>query len=130
MQRQIAWILIVGAFAILSCLGMSLPATAAEACHTHDAAEPLCSCGAPMPPARPRDHQAFFAHLRHLGFSEVILQWTAYGSLILYSDAQAGYESQPYLGAVVHAAQQHRIKLWLGLHYDPEFWSASRARQP
>jgi hypothetical protein len=70
-----------------------------------------------------QEWSALFAHLRHLGFSEVILQWTAYGSLILYRDAQPGYESQPYLGAVVHAAQQHRIKLWLGLDYDPDFWS-------
>ena len=123
MRRQMAWLLPVGAFVMLTCLGTSQPATAAEACQTRNVSRTFMQLWRADATRPPQEWSARFAHLRRLGFSEVILQWTSYGSFVIYSDSRPGYASQSSLDTLVHTAQQHQIKLWLGLHYDPDFWS-------
>jgi hypothetical protein len=123
MRRQTVWILVVGAFVVLTCLGRSVPAMAAEACHTRNVLRTFLQPWRADATRSAQEWSALFAHLRRLGFSEVVLQWTSYGSFMLYNDSRPGYTAQPYLDTVVHTARQHQIKLWLGLHYDPDFWS-------
>jgi len=63
-----------------------------------------------------------FADLRRLGFADVIVQWSAYGALHYHASKSAA-EVVPVLNKIIAAARKERVTLWMGLNYDPEFWS-------
>lgn len=66
----------------------------------------------------------WFAHLDLLGFTEIIVQWSSYGPVSYYTVGEPDRENSLSLEALIQAARRHRKRLWLGLHYDPDFWSA------
>lgn len=65
-----------------------------------------------------------FENLSNLGFTEVIVQWSSYGATSFYGDSTSGRESSPSLSPLIKAANRHKTRIWLGLHYDPDFWQA------
>jgi hypothetical protein len=66
----------------------------------------------------------WYAHLDSLGFSEIIVQWSSYGPVSYYTDGGTGRENSLSLAALIQGARRHEKRIWLGLHYDPDFWSA------
>lgn len=65
-----------------------------------------------------------FAALEEAGFEEVILQWSSYDYLSLYSFLQPDGRAEIVLPKIINAAQKHNIRLWLGTHYNNNFWDA------
>lgn len=64
--------------------------------------------------------ESFFKQAYKLNIKHFILQWTAYGDVLFYE------KNDPHtlLARVIQAAQKEKIKLTIGLRYDPTFWSA------
>lgn len=70
----------------------------------------------------PAQWDALFQGLAHHGFSEIIVQWSSYGPVSFFSDTRPGRKPAECLPALIAAARRAKCKLWIGLHYDPEFW--------
>lgn len=72
----------------------------------------------------PAQWDQWFEHLYALGFTEIIVQWSSYGPVSYYPDNGKDREKSLSLPALIMAARKHHRPLWIGLHYDPNFWSA------
>ena len=72
----------------------------------------------------PEQWDQWFQEIHRLGFSEIIVQWSAYGRVSFHRDQRTDQESSPSLDAFIQAAQRHKKRVWLGLDYDPDFWQA------
>lgn len=113
---------------LMMCIGLglglqaALRCQAASPCHTKGVTRTFLQPWGEDADRSPEEWSALFAELGRLGLQQVILQWTSYGSLLIYHDTRSGYESRPYLDNLIRAARQQQIKLWIGLHYDPDFW--------
>lgn len=70
----------------------------------------------------PAQWDSLFAGLHQHGFTEIIVQWSTYGQVSYLADGRPGRETAECLPALMAAARRAKCKLWLGLHYDPEFW--------
>jgi len=70
----------------------------------------------------------YLKKLKAIGFDEIILQWTSYGGQKVLSDGTLGATGVP-LDVLARGAKGAGVRIWLGLSYDPEFWSAL-ARSP
>jgi hypothetical protein len=127
MQRHWGWLVVANVLIILHGLGLGReappPGMASSSCQTEGVTRTFLQPWRDDADRSPEEWSAFFAELRHLGFRDVILQWTSYGSLRIYHDTRSGDASRPYLDKVIRAARQQHIKLWVGLHYDPDFWT-------
>jgi hypothetical protein len=108
----------------------SLRCEAASSCQTQGVTRTFLQPWSYDAERTPEQWSDLFAELRRLGFREVILQWTSYGSLLIYHDTRSGYEIRPYLDRVIRAARQQHLKLWIGLHYDPDFWTHIDPQKP
>ncbi len=66
--------------------------------------------------------------LKHSGFNELYLQWTAHGEVnFLASNTQDG---KPFLKTLADAAANNDIHLYFGLHADPDWFENSRQSGP
>lgn len=72
----------------------------------------------------PEQWDQWFKGINRLGFSEIIVQWSAYGSISYHKDERAGQEESPCLADLIDAAKRHGTLIWIGLDYDPDFWKA------
>jgi hypothetical protein len=71
--------------------------------------------------AWPREKwQELFRHLQSLQVNEVIVQWTVYEDRPFYGSDQ---EHAPVLDLIMDLAAAGGMRVWLGLVYDPQFWS-------
>jgi len=70
------------------------------------------------------DWDQWFLQIEHLGFDEIIVQWSSYDDISFHVDSRPGYENAPCLEAFTRAALKHQKRIWLGLDYDPGFWEA------
>jgi hypothetical protein len=66
----------------------------------------------------------WFLQIDHLGFEEIIVQWSSYDDISFHIDPRPGYENAPCLEAFMKTALKHQKRIWLGLDYDPSFWKA------
>jgi hypothetical protein len=127
MQQRWHWRLVVVVFIVLCGLGPWLEAIphcqASPPCATQSVTRTFLQPWRDDADRSPEDWGELFAELHRLGFREVILQWTSYGTLLIYQASRSGYEIRPYLDTVIRAARQQQINLWIGLHYDPDFWT-------
>jgi hypothetical protein len=73
-------------------------------------------------------HEHFMDMQRH-GFSEVILQWSSYGKVSYFYDHRPGREVSLSLPMILQEAKKAGLKVWLGLHYDPDFWDVISAEE-
>lgn len=134
MQGHWKWRVTASVLVMLHGLSLSLEATqpgvASPNCQTEGVTRTFLQPWRDDAGRSPEEWLTLFAELSRLGFRDVILQWTSYGSLLIYHDSRLGYESRPYLDKVIRAAHQQQIKLWIGLHYDPDFWTHIEPQQP
>lgn len=72
----------------------------------------------------PANWNQWFLNIDHLGFEEIIVQWSSYDDISFHVDARPGVENAPTLAAFIKAAARHRKRIWLGLDYDPRFWQS------
>jgi hypothetical protein len=63
---------------------------------------------------------SFFQQAHKLNIKHFIIQWAAYGDVLFYEKNNP----QSLLGRIIQAAEKEKIKLTIGLRYDPKFWSA------
>ena len=70
----------------------------------------------------------WFLQIDHLGFEEIIVQWSSYDDISFHIDPRPGYENAPSLEAFIKTALKHQKRIWLGLDYDPAFWEAIDAK--
>lgn len=76
--------------------------------------------------ARPAaDWTALMRDLRRFGLRELTLQWTSFGAIDFYGGRAGGAEALPILPAVLRAAGGAGLKVHVGLHHDPDWWSAA-----
>ena len=73
------------------------------------------------------DYRAIVRQTRSLGFDTIILQWSSYDDVSFYTDPRHGKSVDSALESVVRAACGFGLKLWIGLHYDSQFWMRSAA---
>ncbi len=70
----------------------------------------------------PAQWDSLFAYLRRLGVAQLVVQWSAYDESRFYAASQPGRPS--LLEHILHRADNARIRVWVGLHYDSGFWVA------
>ncbi|WP_051309121.1 DUF4434 domain-containing protein [Desulfogranum japonicum] len=70
----------------------------------------------------PEDWHLFWDQLDQLGFSQIIVQWTSWDDVSFYQDTRVSQQHRPYLRALLQSAKSAGFSVWLGLHYDPDFW--------
>lgn len=63
--------------------------------------------------------------LRRFGLRDLTLQWTSIGEIDFYTGRPGAAEALPILPAVLRAAHDAGLQVWVGLHEDPEWWSAA-----
>ena len=63
--------------------------------------------------------------LNRFGIRELTLQWTSIGPTDFYAGRPGSAETLPVLPAVLRAAHAAGLRVWVGLHQDPEWWSAA-----
>lgn len=68
---------------------------------------------------------ALMRGLHRFGLRELILQWTSIGETDFYGGRPGGTEALPVLPAVLRAARGAGLRVWVGLHQDPAWWSAA-----
>lgn len=76
--------------------------------------------------ARPPDAwRVLMRELKHLGIRDLILQWTSFDATDFYGGRQSTSETLPVLPTILRAAHAAGLHVWIGLHQDPEWWSAA-----
>lgn len=69
------------------------------------------------------DWDARLEELRKLGFEQIIVQWSIYGNVSFFDDPRKNFETASSIGALIRSAARKKIRIQLGLQYDPEFWN-------
>jgi hypothetical protein len=63
--------------------------------------------------------------LRRFGLQDLVVQWTSIGATDFYGGHPGATEVLPVLPTILHAAHGAGLRLWIGLHQDPDWWSAA-----
>lgn len=76
------------------------------------------------------DWYALMAELDAVGVETLYLQWTQLDRFNIFEEGSRQDLARPVIERVVQAAERYDIKLWLGLVYDPQYWSRIREETP
>jgi len=106
----------------LSLVAQSTPAVSAD-CRSAPATVTFLQVWTDHAPWSEKDWSAHFGELAALGFEEVILQWSSHADTTVLGDPSDGSNTVP-LAVLAKSARKAGVRLWLGLTYDPKFWSS------
>ena len=120
MRSRVIWAM----FSCLFCLGWLVPLRPAHAqtCVTAKAARSFLQLWQAHAQYSPAQWDTLFARLDQHGFNEIIVQWSSYGTVSFLRGIRPSQETAECLPGLIAAARRAKCKLWLGLHFDPEFW--------
>jgi len=76
------------------------------------------------------DWDALMAELDAVGVESLYLQWTQLDRFNIFEEGARQDLSAPIIARVLAAAERHDIELWLGLVFDPEYWSRIQQETP
>ena len=65
----------------------------------------------------------FFDYLRQLKISEIVLQWTVYQDRAFYGGPAEGTAKIRPVDTILDLADENDMQVWVGLVYDPQYWS-------
>ncbi len=76
------------------------------------------------------DWQKDMVQMRDIGIDTIILQWCAETDVSYIESDDLTYEEQySTVGRVIDAAKKQEMKIYLGLHHDPHYWTQITARE-
>lgn len=69
------------------------------------------------------DWSALMSELHAVGVETLYLQWTQLDQFNIFEEGSRVDLSDPIIVRILEAAEEYNIRLWLGLVFDPNYWS-------
>lgn len=80
---------------------------------------------------RPRaEWERLFADMAAVGVKQVFVQWTLADGVAFYGREPAGSDDVPFVDVLFALAEQHGMRLWLGLAHDAGWWAGIDRTRP
>ncbi|MCF6344971.1 MAG: DUF4434 domain-containing protein [Thiomicrorhabdus sp.] len=69
-----------------------------------------------------REWRELFSHFKKLQLSQVVVQWSVLDEMAFYRSKSYQNSSSPALQTILKLADEHQIKVLIGLAYNTEYW--------
>jgi len=71
---------------------------------------------------KPENWRDLFGQFRQIGVSQLVVQWTLYEDTAFFTTKSYKQVNAPPLETILRLADEHKVRVVLGLAHDPGFW--------